>query len=91
MRIKASVYRQPMVANDMPEATALGAALLGGLAAGLWPTLDVAVEGLAHRHRRIEPVVDWMDVYERKYQRVFRHAYAALRPLHHAIHELSSD
>jgi xylulokinase len=90
MEIKASIYRQPIIANDMPEATALGAALLGGLAAGLWPTMDVAVAGLARSYRRIEPVPAWMDIYERKYQQVFRKAYDTLRPLNHALHELSS-
>ncbi len=33
MRIKASVYRQPVKATEMVEVSALGAALLGGLAA----------------------------------------------------------
>lgn len=90
MQIKASVYRRPMVANDMPEATALGAALLGGLAAGLWPDLKTALKGLARNNRLIEPVDDWEGVYERKYQQVFRKAYAALRPLNHATHKLLS-
>jgi xylulokinase len=88
MRIKASIYQKPVIANEMPEATALGAALLGGLAAGLWPTLEAAIEGLDSRYRRVEPVRAWTDIYERKYQQVFRQAYAALRPLNHALHEL---
>jgi xylulokinase len=85
MRIKASVYRQPISATVMPEATSLGAALLGGVAAGLWPTLDVAVRGLSASYEQIEPVEAWADFYERLYQDVYRKAYAALRPLNHAL------
>jgi xylulokinase len=35
MAIKAAVYDRPIAAADMAEATALGAALLGGRAAGV--------------------------------------------------------
>ena len=80
MRIKASVYRQPITAAAMPEACALGAALLGGVAAGLWPSLDAAVHGLAVSYERIDPVDGWAEPYARIYQDVYREAYAALRP-----------
>lgn len=91
LRIKASVYQQPILADAMPEATALGAALLGGLAAGLWPDLETAIQGFADHHREIEPVEAWTDIYEQRYQEVFRHAYAALRPLHHATQVVVPD
>lgn len=84
MRIKASVYQRSIVTDEMPEATALGAALLGGLAAGLWQDMATAVLGLAHNKRQIEAVDAWIPIYEQRYQQVFKHAYAALRPLHHA-------
>jgi len=89
MRIKASVYRQPIRATAMPEATALGAALLGGIAAGLWPTLEAAVRGLSVTYDRIDPVDAWTDLYERVYQDVYRKAYAALRPLNHTLKSLT--
>lgn len=91
LQIKASIYQQPIIANDMPEATALGAALLGGLAAGLWSTLDEAVNGLSLDQRVIDPMDDWIDLYERHYQQVYRQAYAALRPLNHTTHGLRSS
>lgn len=87
LKIKASVYQQPIVANEMPEATALGAALLGGLAAGLWPSLAAALEGLEDETTVTDPVDGWTSLYEQRYQEVYRHAYAALRPLHHAIYK----
>jgi xylulokinase len=86
MRIKASVYRHPISAAAMPEAASLGAALLGGVAAGVWPTAAAAVQGLSVTYDRIDPVDAWVDLYERCYREVYREAYAALRPLNHALH-----
>ncbi|MEM7041986.1 MAG: FGGY family carbohydrate kinase [Pseudomonadota bacterium] len=88
MRIKASVYRQPITATEMPEACALGAALLGGVAAGLWPTLDVAVSDLAVSYDRIDPLDDLAGHYSRLYEDVYRDIYAALRPLNHGLQEI---
>jgi len=90
IQIKASVYQQPIIASDMPEVTALGAALLGGLAAGLWHDLKSALQDLAHRPDQTEPDAEWVDIYEQKYQQVYRKAYTALRPLNHATHHLLS-
>lgn len=90
MRIKASVYRKPISTAAMPEAASLGAALLGGVASGLWPSLEAAVGGLSVTYERIDPVDAWIDLYERSYQEVYRQAYAALRPLNHALHALSA-
>lgn len=46
MQIKASVYNQPITVVNMAEATSLGAALLAGLAAGVFESLDEALAGL---------------------------------------------
>jgi xylulokinase len=91
MTIKAAVYGRPIAAAAMPEATALGAALLGGLAGGLFTDLTAAVAGLAHGWRNLEPRADWVGVYEAHYRQVYQPAYARLRPLHHAAAALYQD
>ena len=68
----------------MAEATALGAALLGGLAAGVFTDLPAAVAGLAVADRMFEPDAAWVARYEAHYRGVYQPAYAQLRPLHHA-------
>ena len=88
LRIKASVYGRPIVAAEMAEATALGAALLGGLAAELFPDLASALAGLATRDRAVEPEPAWVERYDRHHREVYRPAYGALRPLHHAARRL---
>jgi sugar (pentulose or hexulose) kinase len=50
--IKAAVFGAPVVVIDQPEATALGAALLAGIAAELWPDLDAALAAI-ERHERV--------------------------------------
>ena len=84
LAIKAAVYDRPIAAAAMPEATALGAALLGGLAAGVFADLPSAVAGLAQRYSTTAPRTDWVQSYEAHYRRVYQPAYARLRPLHHA-------
>jgi xylulokinase len=84
LRIKASVYRRPVVAAERAEATALGAALLGGLAAGVFPSLATALAGLTAEDAIVRPESAWTESYEAHYQAVYRPAYAALRPLRHA-------
>jgi xylulokinase len=84
MRIKASVYGRPIVAAEMAEATAQGAALLGGLAAGVFPDPPSALAALEPGERTVAPDPGWVALYEPHFREVYRPAYAALRPLHHA-------
>jgi xylulokinase len=55
MSIKANAFARPLVVVEEPEATALGAALLAGVAAGLYPSFDAAAAGLQRREHVIEP------------------------------------
>jgi xylulokinase len=84
LAIKAAVYNRAIAAAAMPEATALGAALLGGLAAGVFTDLSSAVTGLAQRYSTTEARADWVEPYDAHYRRAYQPAYARLRPLHHA-------
>jgi xylulokinase len=84
MQIKASVYRQPIKAAEMVEASALGAALLGGLAAGVFHDLAQAQARLGPALRVIDPVEAWVPRYQAHYRDIYQPAYAALRGLHHA-------
>jgi xylulokinase len=91
MRIKAAVYGRAIAAAEMPEATALGAALLGGRAAGVLPELSAAAAGLGADLRTFEPDAAWVARYEAHYREVYRPAYTQLRPLHHAAAALQAD
>ena len=84
MQIKASVYQQAVKATEMAEVSALGAALMGGLAAGAFDDLARGQASLQPSLRTIEPVEPWGGRYDVQYREVYCPAYAALRNLHHA-------
>jgi xylulokinase len=83
--IKAAVFGAPVVVIDQPEATALGAALLAGIAAELWPDLDAALAGVERHEHVVEPDPDWMVTYDEIRRRVFDPLQDALKPFNEAI------
>jgi xylulokinase len=80
LRIVASVLGIPLERTAVEEGAAYGAALLGGVAAGVFADVHEAVAACVRIRDRIEPEPAWADTYAREYQR-FRALYPALRPL----------
>jgi xylulokinase len=80
LQIVASVLEMPLEATVVDEGAAYGAALLGGVAAGVWSDPRAAVERCVKVTRVIEPRPDWAAVYAENRER-FRGLYPALRPL----------
>jgi xylulokinase len=85
LRIKAAAFGRTLLVMDEPEATALGAALLGGLAAGLWPTLDDALAELDSAPREVAPDLHWSACYDTFFEANYRGVYPALAPLHRSL------
>jgi xylulokinase len=90
LSIKASVLDEPILVMDEAESTALGAAMLGGVAAGLWRDLDEAVAELERRFHVVEPQKDWVDLYEERYQKVFRTLQGQLKGPNNQIADLEA-
>ncbi len=80
LEIVASVLGLPLELTAVEEGAAYGAALLGGVAAGVFPDAEAAVEACVRVRDRVEPNSDWQEAYELGYAR-FRALYPALRPL----------
>jgi xylulokinase len=76
LRILASVLGLPLETTESEEGSALGAALLAGIRAGVFSDADDAVARCVRPRRRIEPEWDYDDGYRR-----FRRLYPTLRPL----------
>jgi xylulokinase len=87
LAIKAAAYGRPIELATMIESTAHGAALFGGLAAGLYGSADEAVAAAASvaGGEVIRPDAAMTARYEAIYRQVYRPAYERLRPLNHAI------
>jgi xylulokinase len=74
LEILAAVLDLPLEICHVQEGAAYGAALLGGVAAGLWMDVPEAVGHCVKVTRTIEPRADWVE------------RYAALRPCYDALY-----
>jgi xylulokinase len=83
-RIVASVLGLPMVTVTSTEGAAYGAALLGGVGAGVWPSVEAACEVTIAATGRDEPVAEWTRAYDELYPR-YRELYPALKPTFDAL------
>jgi xylulokinase len=80
LSILASVLELPLERIAVDEGAAFGAALLGGVAGGLWETPHEAVTACVRVRSTVEPVAEWMAPYAEARER-FRELYPALRDL----------
>ena len=75
---------------EADEATALGAALLGGLGAGVYEDVDDAVGAMRYGHYAIAPEPTDVPVYGTIYIEVYRRFYPSVAPLSQAISDLQA-
>jgi len=85
MRIRASAFNLPFIVADVPEATALGAAMLGGIGSGVYAHAADALAQVRVAGHRVEPVAADVAHYDRFYEGVYRQLYPAVREMSHAI------
>jgi xylulokinase len=78
LRICASVLGVPVCRMSVDEGSAFGAALLGGVAGGLFANVDEAVGACVRVRDQIDPEPDWFDLYAERRER-FRALYPALK------------
>jgi xylulokinase len=78
LQIVASALEIPLETMATDQGSAFGAALLGGVAAGVYRDLDQASDACVRVSEVIEPVPAWIEPY-REARRRFRDYYPALR------------
>lgn len=88
MHIKASLLNRSLHIADVGDATSLGAALLGGVGAGIYPDAAAAQAALRRQITIVEPLPDDVPRYEHLYGQVYRRLYPAISPLHRALEPL---
>jgi xylulokinase len=91
MSIKATVMNQEITTSSIEEATSLGAAILGGVGAGVYPDIPSALEELNHEENTIKPVPEEVPFYEAAFRKVYANLYPTLRDIHHEIGNLLPD
>jgi xylulokinase len=90
-RIKASVFNTTINVVDLEEATALGAAILGGIGAGVYRDVADALTAVRSSSRAVAPTEFDVPIYDAYYHEVFQQLYPALRDLSHTIHRLAHN
>jgi xylulokinase len=78
LRIVASALELPLERPAVEEGAAYGAALLGGVAGGIWPDTAAAVAATVRTRGEVEPDPSWVAAYAEGRER-FRALYPALR------------
>jgi len=77
LQLKADICQVPLRIPQVTEAACLGAALLAGVAAGVYPDLASAVAQTVHLERRVDPQTDRVSAYDERY-RLYRQMYPTL-------------
>jgi len=76
-QVQADVYGRPVQVLEESDSTVLGAALLGGVGAGIFSSIEEGVENMVHVKDEIEPNAANHGVYEKMYQ-AYQSAYEGL-------------
>jgi xylulokinase len=80
LQIVASTLELPLERVAVDEGAAFGAALLGGVAAGVWPDVPRAVTATVRPRGQVDPVPEWVEIY-RSRREAYGELYPALRSL----------
>ena len=83
--LKADVLNRPVHVPDIPEAAAVGAALLAGLACGVYETPAEALQSLRYGSRQFLPDAGRAGWYDRLYQEAYLPLYGTLKDIHHRL------
>jgi len=89
--IKADVFGRPMRVVEQAEVACLGAAVLGGRAAGAFGDVDAAVAGLALPSREIRPDPARTALYEKLFRGAYEGVFDVLHPLHRRLADAAAQ
>ena len=88
-QLKADILGRPVIVPELPEAAAIGAALLAGLGAGVFRSPAEAVGSLHYGRTIIEPDPARVIWYDRLYREAYLPLYGALREVNHRLAALT--
>jgi len=79
-QIQADIYGREVKTVEAEEGAAYGAALLAGVAAGAWLSVDAACDAVVRIASTIEPDAESVNLLDRQYEK-FRKIYPAIRKI----------
>src|ERR1700730_11850510 len=83
-QIPEDIYGTPVDLIEAEEGAAYGAALLAGVGAGVWQSVDIACDTAVHVARRIETNLKNVELMNRRYE-AYRKLYPALRGIRDSV------
>jgi xylulokinase len=88
LQIKASVMNMRLHVLEIDEACALGAAMLGGIATGIYKSVDDAVAAIERSESIVDPDPDAVEIYDAIYRTVYVDMYESLRQSNHRLFDM---
>ncbi len=79
-QIQADIYGHEVEMVEAEEGAAYGVALLAGVSAGVWPSVDAACDAVVRTRDRVKPDANAVEVLDRQYKS-YRALYPALRAI----------
>lgn len=79
LQLQADTYGVPIATTATTEASAMGAAILGGVACGIWPSVSGACSAVVRVRKRVSPQRKSARLYSQRHS-VYRSLYPALKP-----------
>jgi xylulokinase len=84
LQLKADITGKPIVRLDITESGCLGAAIQAGLACGLFPSRDEAIQSLVHHGRQFDPDQKRGRRYEKPFE-IYQNLYQQIKPITSAL------
>jgi xylulokinase len=81
--LKTHILNRPVCVPSLPEAAAAGAALLGGMASGLFQTPEQAISIIQYPLVELAPSQGLSAWYEKQYKSIYTQLYPALAEINH--------
>lgn len=88
-QISADIFNLPLVRGKTYETSGLGAAIISAVGSGVYPDFATAIERMVQYGDTFTPDAQHTAFYRRLYERVYRRMYGRLKPLYHAIREVT--
>ncbi len=85
MQLRTTIRNHATTVLNINETTALGAAVLGGLGAGVYADVPSAIDALRYERTVIEPVAAEVASYNTIYESIYRQIYPTLAKLSHQL------
>jgi xylulokinase len=89
-QIQADIYGKELVTLRTAEGSAFGAALLAGVGAKIYSSVEESARAAIQVRERMSPRQDYARLYDRQYQ-VYRSLYPAVREMAHQLATVGSE